>query len=242
MSDIQKDNKDGISKKTDLHLQLNFNVFLKNKHHSFAVLKTEKLASALYMITGFVSESDPLRTRLRTCALDLVSCVTDGKKEGRSADHERFGARCLEIGSMLCMAERAGLISPMNSKVLCEEYATLGSFVELHRDQVFGDHIDISAEIPASPPRHALRAQGRVPVVQKSHVPKKTSNYKRHQNRRQLILSLFNKKDKINVKDASVAIEGCSEKTIQRELTAMVNEGVLLKEGERRWSVYKKAI
>ncbi len=56
--------------------------------------------------------------------------------------------------------------------------------------------------------------------------------------RRAVILSLIKRKGEISVTDASSVISGCSQKTLQRELTAMVKEGVLQKKGERRWSRY----
>ena len=56
--------------------------------------------------------------------------------------------------------------------------------------------------------------------------------------RRAVILGLLQKKDKINVKDVAQVIRDCSEKTIQRELAALVAQGVLKREGERRWSTY----
>jgi len=43
---------------------------------------------------------------------------------------------------------------------------------------------------------------------------------------------------KLTIKDFTKNIKDCSEKTIQRELLAMVAKGVLKKEGERRWSKY----
>ena len=45
-------------------------------------------------------------------------------------------------------------------------------------------------------------------------------------------------KDKINVKDVTKVVRDCSEKTLQRELVSLVGKGVLVKEGERRWSTY----
>lgn len=59
--------------------------------------------------------------------------------------------------------------------------------------------------------------------------------------RRAAILGLVQKKDRITVKDATNVIKDCSEKTIQRELLALVKQGVLKKEGERRWSTYSLA-
>lgn len=59
--------------------------------------------------------------------------------------------------------------------------------------------------------------------------------------RRAVILGILQKKDSITVKDVSNVIRDCSEKTLQRELLALVTQGVLVKEGERRWSTYRIA-
>jgi hypothetical protein len=244
MSDTQKDKKDSVMKKTDVNLPSSFNTFLRNEHHTFSVLKSEKLASAVYLISGFVSENDPLRTRLRTCAIDLVSCVTDLKGVKNQNNHTVFGSRCLEMGSLLTLAERAGLVSSMNARILCDEYAALGSFVRQHEDRIFASMgVDLSVQAPVG-----IKSQQSLPrtnsVLSKNigqGAFKRTKNDKRHQDRRGSILSLLDKKDKITVKDAGLAMVGVSEKTIQRELIAMVEEGVLLREGERRWSTYKKA-
>ncbi len=60
-------------------------------------------------------------------------------------------------------------------------------------------------------------------------------------NRRQVILNLLAKKSNLSIKDFSAVIADYSEKTIQRELLALVDEGILKKEGERRWSTYSLA-
>ena len=56
--------------------------------------------------------------------------------------------------------------------------------------------------------------------------------------RRTIILALIKQKPQLAVKDITKSIPAVSEKTIQRELLAMVSEGILLKKGERRWSTY----
>ena len=56
--------------------------------------------------------------------------------------------------------------------------------------------------------------------------------------RRDSILGLLKKQKKITVKDVAGVVTNCSEKTIQRELLSLVKEGVLRREGERRWSTY----
>jgi hypothetical protein len=56
--------------------------------------------------------------------------------------------------------------------------------------------------------------------------------------RRTIILALIKQKPALGVKDFVKSIPDVSEKTIQRELLAMVAEGALVKRGERRWSTY----
>jgi DeoR/GlpR family transcriptional regulator of sugar metabolism len=56
--------------------------------------------------------------------------------------------------------------------------------------------------------------------------------------RRKVILDLVKDKHRVTVKDVQLVVTGVSSKTLQRELLGMVADGVLRKEGERRWSVY----
>jgi hypothetical protein len=59
--------------------------------------------------------------------------------------------------------------------------------------------------------------------------------------RRATILGMLQRKDRVSVRDVAGVIKDCSEKTLQRELLALVAQGVLKKEGERRWSTYRLA-
>ncbi len=56
--------------------------------------------------------------------------------------------------------------------------------------------------------------------------------------RREEILEIIKNKGDVMIKDLSGEIHGCSEKTIQRELLALVSKGIIKKEGEKRWSRY----
>lgn len=56
--------------------------------------------------------------------------------------------------------------------------------------------------------------------------------------RRKTIVDFVRKMREVTIKDVLQVVSGCSEKTIQRELVALVKDNVLKKEGERRWSRY----
>ncbi len=56
--------------------------------------------------------------------------------------------------------------------------------------------------------------------------------------RRSVILSLLQKVRSVSVSDAMKELPGVSDKTVQRELVAMVEAGILEKKGEKRWSTY----
>ena len=62
--------------------------------------------------------------------------------------------------------------------------------------------------------------------------------YSRGQSREKAILDVIRSKGEISIKDISRYVKGCSEKTIQRSLLSLVENGILKKTGERRWSRY----
>lgn len=56
-----------------------------------------------------------------------------------------------------------------------------------------------------------------------------------------MVIEALQKKGDASIKDIARLVRGCSEKTIQRELNVLIDDGRVLKEGERRWSRYSLA-
>lgn len=67
---------------------------------------------------------------------------------------------------------------------------------------------------------------------------KAKQNKERKESRREQILGLFSGGVEVSINDISKKIEGCSLKTIQRELNDLVSEEKLKRIGEKRWSKY----
>ena len=199
-----------------------------NKQRAFIIEKSQRLASAVYLITNPLSDTDPLRNRLRACVIQLTSLSLEFGHTPSPIDV--FEALCMEVKTLVTLGENAGLISAMNARVLRDEYAGLATFVTKSDERLF---LDTAPSLGAGAPQ-ATRSPG-----DEAHA--KRTNYKRHSNRREIIIDLLSKKDKITINDVSAIITECSEKTLQRELNVLVSDGVLLREGQRRWSTYKKA-
>lgn len=209
-----------------------------NDHHAYCARKAERLATAIHVVTGFITVEEPLRKLLRASSLELSRLSTD-RTRLLEVGPETFATRCAELSSLLVTAESAGLVSHMNAKLIIDEYARLATFVK-ERYSFIHSHVSDIQDVTHS-------------TLTQDKGQKDTSGYRsvseklikdssQTSTRRADILSLFSHKDRISVKDAVGTVPGVSEKTIQRELLAMVADGVLKKDGERRWSTYTRAV
>jgi hypothetical protein len=249
MPDIQKDILKDSSGKPALKGSIPQSVqsLISGDYRSYIVKKSERLASALYVVSGFMQPDEPMRRKLRTGALDIIGLSS--RPSGMSVEGiEKFKALCVEMGALLTTARGAGLLSQMNAGLLSEEYALLGTFVS-ENSQTLREGKVLAFDSLPPPTRDEAE-----PIVSKGLVKEKQSPRKvfkrqstgqtgdEQSDRKRTILSLVDAKGKISIKDAASLIAGVSEKTIQRELLAMVKDGLLLKEGERRWSTYRRAI
>jgi len=84
-------------------------------------------------------------------------------------------------------------------------------------------------------------SKGQNNLINKNAKPpkrKSTRNKKTNVERRNLIIAEIRKQGEVSVKDIAKIMSDVSEKTLQRELISMVDEKIIVKKGERRWSRY----
>lgn len=204
--------------------------------------KTEKLISALYLLTSFFSDLEPMKWRLRGLGSKLLSV-----KESRSLVQE--------IMSLLTVSKNAGLISDMNHEIIHREFGnllpkneSLGEIfkkIETHEEPVLvakevhnrSEEKSVTNYLPRPSELHVFKDRP-VREVVKSESLKDGAVALKKSGRQSAILNLLKKKPEIMIKDITPHIEGVSEKTIQRELLSLVKDGILKKEGEKRWSRY----
>jgi len=235
--------------------------FSKDQSFVFVYKKTEKLATALYMVTNLFGDNEPMKWTLRTKVSNLLSFIIGFKDILESREYEFSNdvkTKVLEVVSLLEVSSRSGLVSPMNFSILKGEFMNLvSSLGALRKEQQEGTQFALSKtffEVPqnhqntatSSPNTHGsfdIKAEykGQQYAIKDRVSFKEESpeaNGFKKTNRQSIIVNLLKKKKDLTIKDIAQVIRDCSEKTIQRELIALIDAGVLKKIGERRWSRY----
>jgi hypothetical protein len=109
---------------------------LNNKHiYEFANKKTEKLVTALYMITDCMDTDDALKGKLRHLGVELLSDMYKLPAVSLVDKHTHISSsisRVSEIISFVEIAHTMGFISEMNSIILKREFFVLIGELEVH--------------------------------------------------------------------------------------------------------------
>lgn len=229
------------------------NIFEKDIKRVFIYKKSERLAKALHLVTPAFAESVSLRNRIDAIAIGLVDAAVLPPSSARTA----LSRELLSLSSVLSIARTGGLLSAMNADLIAREAQILLQEVATYEEPrlFLDDAPTLSGIAKHAPKQEASFAEPRAvstarkpltpraaPTVpgNKSQVSiKDVHEPKDHiKDRREAVLSVIRAKKQVGIKDISTLIRGVSEKTIQRELAALVSDGIVEKHGERRWSVY----
>ena len=212
---------------------------------SYCLQKGQKLSAAIHLVTDHLSLNEPLRTSLRGQSIELLTFIADHLR-GERRSGRPLVASITALVSCLAVAEGARAISPGNVAILRSEYESLRAL--LHR-VTGGEEKLLSAEALAVAmtfgPRLLESKRSPVPGRKKDTTPASLSSKssqgqlrERSHERRKAIFALLTKIPRVTVRDIAGIVPGVSEKTLQRELVAMVGDGALKREGKRRWSTY----
>lgn len=228
--------------------------------------RTEKLVTALYLISDYMDESDPIKSKLRLLGVELLSdtyrlsIASPGNKQTEIINSLN---RINEIISLLEISYNIGLISEMNASIIKSEFRTLTVSIEsdmaqdknftftldrrmfdLQLTQIGSNANNMSDRSPIGRKMikdKSLNTFGISPLDNFNNIKKTTPTNTLmvdKQDRKDKILSLIKDKKEVTIKDISLAIKDCSEKTIQRELNTLVSKGQIKKTGSKRWSRY----
>lgn len=253
ISDIRQDSevRNTHAKNKDMHgddfvLEKNIfnNVFEKDIRRIFIYKKAERLAKAIQLITPAFVTSVSLKNRMDTLAVAIVDAAIQSSALARI----QLSQELLALSSLLSMARTGGLLSAMNAEIISNEARVLLHEVAAYEEpKLFFDDAPTLSDIAKGATRKkGIGSVSNTPFSKKTTAPAGSSggvrvkdiNQENIKDRRDAVLSIIKTKGSASIKDISSLIRDVSEKTIQRELISLINDGVIAKKGERRWSTY----
>ena len=133
-----KDNKNKEIENQASYSKLNLktvSIFQNDTQVAFIFKKTERLVSAIYLITGFLSDNEPIRWKMRETSTRLLSySINLSSNQGhryRADAMNNFISASFEIISLLEAANISGIFSPMNCEIIKFEIERIVELVEL---------------------------------------------------------------------------------------------------------------
>lgn len=237
---IQRREKDSHPNDFVLEKNIFSNIFEKDIRRVFIYKKAERLAKAIHLITPAFTFSPALRNRVDGISMGLIDAAVLPPPVARNT----LSRELLALSSVLAIARTGGLLSTMNADLIAKEAQILLQEVAAYEEpHLFLDESPTLSDIAKRAGKARSTAIPRpTPSV---HTEKKDDRFSKghikdtaQEGRRDKIISVLESKGQSSIKDISTVIRDISEKTVQRELQAMVEEGILRKSGQRRWSTY----
>jgi hypothetical protein len=103
----------------------NLGMTIKDTLTTISYTKTDKLITALYMVTDIVDKDEPLRNKLRTLGVEILSDITSPRGNLGNA-----GGKISELMSFLDIASAVNIISGMNCNILRKEFLELDQSIK----------------------------------------------------------------------------------------------------------------
>ncbi len=194
-------NKYGQSDVSDIKSLANMPV------HDFASKKTEKLVTALYLVSDCMETDDALKTKLRLLGVELLSDMYKLSTLSPIEKHSYISVSLTHIYEVLSFIEIAytiGFISEMNTAILKKEFAILAD--DLKSQQAENKHFTFTLdqkmfELPELGSGEGVDYKGEQSIKDMSaHAGKRTSfNTMSFTNNRSPLQSLQTKRTNISV-------------------------------------------
>ncbi len=222
----------------------------------FCYLKAERISQVLVALAATAPQQD--LSRLTQQAEEVPALVL--RLAARSAAMAEVLASILTTMSLLRTEGVRGTIRKENVALILTEYELIAQKLagDSHPSPflvstdlvagglaVPGDYSRVTlgtmpkdAPITATPPARPARPTPRTAPEKTDIGMSDTPVGASAASRTKKILELVATSSGVSVKDLSQVVPGVSEKTIQRELSALIESGQIRKEGERRWSLY----
>jgi DNA-binding transcriptional ArsR family regulator len=262
--DIQRDNQKDSNFSS---IPYSPDLFHNDRDFYLAYKKLEHIVAAVFLVSGLIEQDVLMKDAIRGHSLQTLNRIVAliGKSGISVSDIQAVASHVLHLNSLLDIAFWSGQVSQMNLAILQKEitstYQTLNDLSAKYKNtfyigsNFFKSDKEILNDSGVSDTQKRESQAVKDIIDKRQSIRQENTIDKRHdikdtvqaqpseskEQRREAILSLLRQKSNLSVKDFIAVVPQYSEKTIQRELLALVEEGIIRKEGERRWSTYSLA-
>lgn len=204
--------------------------------------KTEKIACAVFFITRSDRDmrmDDTVIVDVEKTTQELMDVsfralrATDGSRRIRL---EEVGYMLVELESKLRLLNAARMLPDDLLAVFVQEIDSVQRTLKRYTKPDLTNPL-LGINLPRAETQTMRRTQRVVGEYRGASTG--TPNTVQTANRRERVLTVLKDVGEATIKDISERITDCSEKTIQRELISLIKDGLIVREGERRWSKYK---
>ncbi len=218
------------------------------------------IVAALYIVSNILPEDEPLQKEIRKAGLTLLSVTNDiAGLRGDSYDRRTNEVLTLikKIISYLEVGVTLFLVSEMNFRILRLELMALGGSYESRRGGLVDIESILKDESEEKPLKTIENYKGHIKDINhKGHEPiainvlnkTLTPSFGQHINlkdkstvtndRKTRITKALKNKRSLTIAEIKTEFPDVSFKTIQRDLQSLIDEGIIERIGERRWSAY----
>ena len=228
----------------------NYQKLLHNdEYYRHIFKKTEKIISVVFYILNNTDTDKKTETHIGNIAgkahfaHENALRSLEVKQASSKEVLEQFAQAMIALDSTLRIAAASEVITPDVLYVVTGEIDTVLRGLNRYISNDNSVASMLSAQLPHTPartqsPSASATSRARKSTQTTSHSEVKVSA---SPDRRTRIQTILEAKGEATIKDISEIITDCSEKTVQRELNAMVEENRVKRQGERRWSKYSIA-
>ncbi len=158
----EKDIQNQTDNKTFNQTDINKEPLLNNAFSEFATKKTQKLVTALYMVTDCMESDEALKLKMRSLGVDLLSDIHKFTSMRATDKHFSVSSCVFKINEIISFVEIAsiiGFVSEMNTNILKSEFDILSKELLKYQDKNQASISENSAFINSSVPQFTINKE-----------------------------------------------------------------------------------
>lgn len=225
---------------------INFRKLVQDEsYYKYIFKKTEKIVSVVFYILNNVDSDKKTETHISNIASKAhlvhehaLRTLEVKRATGREV-LEQFAQSLIALDSSFRVAAAVNLIAPDVLRTVVSEIElvlrSLRSYLQVHEPFESDTRTFMGEPAPARSASRSPRTDRRSSEGGAVEVPRTATSAA---DRRERIKTIIEAKGEASIKDISEIITDVSEKTVQRELQSMIEDNIIKRQGERRWSRY----